>query len=204
MSYQLPPNPSTLPASPLNNLDPLPVIEEKVCPGCGESKPLNSFHLRTRKNGHPRPRSHCKQCTNKARVRSLHKDLDEKRKEVLAFAQQLTWLADKAPDEESARELYAAAARLRLRWCPKEESQRDAVLRILVTWGRNGVAVQEIAGDTGLSRAAVTDILNAFERNGMVNWFTRDGKNRCGRLGTTRYYRLSHSPLSQGQKPSRK
>ncbi|HEY0545302.1 MAG TPA: hypothetical protein VGC91_08010 [Pyrinomonadaceae bacterium] len=204
MAYQLPPTPSTIPSSPLNNLASLSAIEEKVCPKCKESKPLTGFHARKRKLGPPQPRSHCKQCTNKARVENLHQALDEKRKEVLAFAQKLIWMADAAPDEESARELYAAATRLRLRHCQKEESKRDAVLRILTTWGKDGVSVREIAGDTGLRKDGVQEILDFLESNGLATWFTRAGKRNCGRAGTTRYYRLSSSSATHGQKPSRK
>lgn len=112
-------------------------------------------------------------------------------KRAAAFAQQVMFLMDVAPDETAERELNAVAKGILLRFTPDEHKQRIAVLRALETSPL--LSLDEILSATRLDKECVLPILADFTSDEVRLAFesTPDGKRRCGRGGTTRYFGLT-------------
>lgn len=112
-------------------------------------------------------------------------------KRAAAFAQQLVFLMDVAPDETADRELKAVANGILLRFTPDEHRQRIAVLRALES--TELLSLDEILAISRLDKGCVLAILDDFTSDevGLAAEYTPDGKRRCGRGGTTRYFRLT-------------
>lgn len=114
----------------------------------------------------------------------------DEQKQAAAFAQELMFLVDTAPDEESGREVNAVTKGILLRFTPDEHKQRIAVLRALES--SELLALSEVVELTRLSEACVLAVLGDFvsPEVGLAFEWTPDGKRRCGRGGTTRYFGL--------------
>lgn len=115
----------------------------------------------------------------------------DEQKRAAAFAQQLMFLMDVAPDEKAERELNAVAKGILLRFTPDEHKQRLAVLRALES--SELLSLDEIVDISRLEEKRVLTILADFtsEEVGLAFEWTPDGKRRCGRGGTTRYFALT-------------
>jgi hypothetical protein len=118
--------------------------------------------------------------------------VSEGQRQAASFAQELMFLMDEAPDEQADRELNAVVKGIKLRFTSDENRQRFAVLKALES--SELLSLSEIVDLTRLSEECVLTILGDFTSAevGLAFESTPDGKRRCGRGGTTRYFGLKH------------
>jgi hypothetical protein len=114
------------------------------------------------------------------------------REAALNYAQQLQFLADQAPDEQTRQEINKTILGIRLRFSHNENERRFAVLRALE--GAARLTLAEVVEVTRLPRDVVQSILDDFVSPDveLVEITTMSGKQRCGRRGTVLYYGLRH------------
>lgn len=115
----------------------------------------------------------------------------DEQKRAAGFAQELLFLMDSAPDGTADRELNAVAKGILLRFTPDEHKRRIAVLRALET--AELLSLDEIVSISRVNEKCVQAILDDFAgaETGLAAEWEPDGKRRCGRGGTTRYFRLT-------------